>query len=408
MRGDWLVAIVWLGLGLRAEPCKSLSQSRVTVDPAISPPFSPSSATITIAMALSNTLATHYNALFTCPFHQAVLASSLALGTTLYFLSPFRRTPPPRSIPSARITLGDVSTASLPYPPDLLPGGRWVKSPHGTFRAYEFGPTNGRRVLLIHGISTPCCVFRDMAHTLVEDGCRVLTFDLFGRGWSDAPTGVPYDDRLYIAQILYALYSSPESWARFNLVGYSLGGAVATSFAATMPGRIETLVLIAPAGILRLSKVALLSRLAITGYLPEAMATWMAKRRMGKRIMTAEQSKAAVDPADRSQVIDIPAVMEWQGRSHPGFIGSFMSSLKYAPLYDRQEEWAQVGKTGIKRVGLIMGETDDVIQLELMPEMIELLGGEDKVVTEVLKDTGHDLVARKGKTVAEFVLKVVD
>ncbi len=44
---------------------------------------------------------------------------------------------------------------NLPYPPDVLPGARDVDSPYGSLRVYEWGPKDGRRVLLIHGISTP-------------------------------------------------------------------------------------------------------------------------------------------------------------------------------------------------------------------------------------------------------------
>src|SRR4051794_13703647 len=63
-------------------------------------------------------------------------------------------------IPSPRTTLLPKISASeaksLPYPPDVLPGSRWVESPYGAIRVYEWGPEDGRKVLLVHGISTPC------------------------------------------------------------------------------------------------------------------------------------------------------------------------------------------------------------------------------------------------------------
>lgn len=52
--------------------------------------------------------------------------------------------------------LSEDEIASLPYPPDVLPGARDVASPYGTVRVYEWGPEDGRKVLLVHGISTPC------------------------------------------------------------------------------------------------------------------------------------------------------------------------------------------------------------------------------------------------------------
>ena len=71
--------------------------------------------------------------------------------------------------------------ARLPYPLDSLPGARDVPSPAGSIRVYEFGPEDGRKVLLIHGISTPCLALGGVAHGLEEKGCRVMMFDLYGR-----------------------------------------------------------------------------------------------------------------------------------------------------------------------------------------------------------------------------------
>lgn len=55
-----------------------------------------------------------------------------------------------------RARLSEDEIANLPYPPDALPGARDVTSPYGTVRIYEWGPEEGGKVLLVHGISTPC------------------------------------------------------------------------------------------------------------------------------------------------------------------------------------------------------------------------------------------------------------
>lgn len=52
--------------------------------------------------------------------------------------------------------LSEDEIANLPYAPEILPGARDVTSPYGTVRVYEWGPEDGRKVLLVHGISTPC------------------------------------------------------------------------------------------------------------------------------------------------------------------------------------------------------------------------------------------------------------
>ncbi|CAO1596355.1 hypothetical protein XANCAGTX0491_000206 [Xanthoria calcicola] len=62
-------------------------------------------------------------------------------------------------IPSPRETqlpyLSPSEQAQLPYPPDALPGARDIPSPYGSLRVYEWGPKYGRKVLMVHGISTP-------------------------------------------------------------------------------------------------------------------------------------------------------------------------------------------------------------------------------------------------------------
>lgn len=52
--------------------------------------------------------------------------------------------------------LSQAEAADLPYPPDAYPGARDVASPYGSLRVYEWGPEDGRKVVLIHGITNPC------------------------------------------------------------------------------------------------------------------------------------------------------------------------------------------------------------------------------------------------------------
>lgn len=88
----------------------------------------------------------------------SLLAAGFALGFLLKERYHYRRADDP-IIPSPRETLlpslSSSDIAKLPYPPHALPGARDIPSPHGSLRVYEWGPENGRRVLMVHGISTP-------------------------------------------------------------------------------------------------------------------------------------------------------------------------------------------------------------------------------------------------------------
>jgi orotate phosphoribosyltransferase len=50
---------------------------------------------------------------------------------------------------------------------------------YGTMRVFEWGPENGRKVLLVHGLTTSCLAVGPVAHGLVEKGCRVMLFVSF-------------------------------------------------------------------------------------------------------------------------------------------------------------------------------------------------------------------------------------
>lgn len=87
-----------------------------------------------------------------------------------------------RSIPSPRETLIPHLTPSqadaLAYPPNFLPGSRDVDTPFGTMRVYEWGPIGGRKIIFIHGDSTPGPMLAPIAQTLASRGCRVIVFGM--------------------------------------------------------------------------------------------------------------------------------------------------------------------------------------------------------------------------------------
>lgn len=66
-----------------------------------------------------------------------------------------------------------------PYPPNFLPGARNVNSPYGMIRVYEWGPEDGKKVLFIHGLSTPAPALGTVAETMAQRGCRVMVLGRF-------------------------------------------------------------------------------------------------------------------------------------------------------------------------------------------------------------------------------------
>ncbi|MBT8459711.1 MAG: alpha/beta hydrolase, partial [Boseongicola sp.] len=78
-------------------------------------------------------------------------------------------------------------------------------------------------------------------------GFRVLTYDLYGRGWSSRPPGKQDTD--YFLRQLRDLVDSFGIDEPLTVVGYSMGGNLATAFVAEEGLSIKALVLMAPGGL---------------------------------------------------------------------------------------------------------------------------------------------------------------
>lgn len=77
------------------------------------------------------------------------------------------------------LSVSDAVNREHPLPTDVLPGARDISTPYGSMRVYEWGPEDGSKILLVHGITTPCIALGGLAHALADRGCRVMLFDLY-------------------------------------------------------------------------------------------------------------------------------------------------------------------------------------------------------------------------------------
>ncbi|KAG8689685.1 hypothetical protein FRC09_012301 [Ceratobasidium sp. 395] len=137
------------------------------------------------------------------------------------------------------------------YPPDLYGQGHSVDLPKGRVKYWLIGPEDGKRVVLIHGLSMPSLIWKPVANRLAKTGFRVLIYDLYGRGYTEAPDAqtTNYDADLYITQL--ALLLQAVGWRKTRVIGLSMGGAIAAAFASQFPWLVESNVtFIASAGVM--------------------------------------------------------------------------------------------------------------------------------------------------------------
>lgn len=129
----------------------------------------------------------------------------------------------------------------------VTPEGRMVPLTHGLTHIREAGPEDGPVAVLVHGLTTPSFVFDGLTPGLVARGYRVISYDHYGRGRSDRPRIV--QDGAIFRQHLNDVLQACGVAEPVLLVGYSMGGAVITDYAAQHPDRVARLVLLAPGGI---------------------------------------------------------------------------------------------------------------------------------------------------------------
>jgi pimeloyl-ACP methyl ester carboxylesterase len=300
---------------------------------------------------------------------------------------------------------------------NALPGARDVDTPYGSIRVYEFGPEDGPRVLFIHGISTSSMTLEPIAKALVSRGCRVMLFDLFGRGLSDGVGDLPHDPRLYVTQALLALASSPLPWTgdgALRLVGYSLGGGIAVHFANAFPHLVADLVLLAPAGLIRPEVFGITRHIYTSGLVPEVLLARLTGRRLQQPIAKSSAARAAAEAdapspvaklaaaeiADSAATSDpvtpleqrVLAYVRWMVSHHAGFVAAFMSSIRHAPLVDQHASWAKLARRAPGSTVFLFARSDELIDADDYADVaLPLVGGKENVVWKVLPG-GHDFV----------------
>jgi len=115
-------------------------------------------------------------------------------------------------------------------------------------RLLEYGAAGGEPVLQIHGWGACVYTYRFAAEALERAGRRVLAFDLRGHGLSDKPIARGAYTTSALVRDVHSLLDTLRV-ERADVIGHSLGGAIALHLALAQSHRIRRLVLAAPVGL---------------------------------------------------------------------------------------------------------------------------------------------------------------
>ena len=265
--------------------------------------------------------------------------------------------------------------------------GRFAKLSQGVTHYQWLGSARGPVIVCVHGLTTPSPVWYAIAEGLGKLGYRVLVYDLYGRGFSDAPRGAQ-DGAFFERQLLDMLDHQGLS-DEVTLMGYSMGGSIAAHFTANHPHRVRRLILLASGGVwLRESKLVELAR-----KLP-FIGDWI------HAVLVVRQDRRALRTR-LGRTFDIKGIVELQLAEYEsrGFVRSVLSSRRHM-LSDTQEDVHRtIGRSGVPTIG-IWAEKDEVIPLRSLGTMTQW---NRSVRQEVIPAADHDV----GFTHASEVIEVL-
>jgi pyruvate dehydrogenase E2 component (dihydrolipoyllysine-residue acetyltransferase) len=125
-------------------------------------------------------------------------------------------------------------------------GPRETEAGGKRLRYLDLGQGDGPAIVFVHGFGADLNTWMFNQPALAERH-RTVAFDLSGHGGSTKTLDFPLDAAGFAGDIDHVLAALGID--RVHLVGHSMGGAIALSFAAAYPARVASLMLIAPAGL---------------------------------------------------------------------------------------------------------------------------------------------------------------
>ncbi|HYZ17315.1 MAG TPA: alpha/beta fold hydrolase [Candidatus Acidoferrum sp.] len=153
----------------------------------------------------------------------------------------------------------------------------------------------------------------------LDPAWRYLAFDLPGFGASEKPDA-PYD-LPYFRSVLEEMIASFGA-ERFALIGHSLGGLLAADYAATHPGNVARLALIAPAGFAPTPEHLLYA-------LTASSARWLFTRRPSRRFIAYTFKRSVADPATLDPaIVDRAYAFAQESGLRKAFAGVYAGAIK--------------------------------------------------------------------------------
>jgi len=234
------------------------------------------------------------------------------------------------------------------------------------------GAAPAEAIVFVHGLSSPSSIWGELPRMLRDSGYLTLTYDLYGRGWSDRPWAT-YDLDLFDHQ-LDALLRKVGLVRRVHLVGLSMGGIIVSEFALRHPDLVASVTLIDPAGfaVEPPGGSALMTTPLVGDWLMQVF---------GDRALVAALSSSVHDKSLTGDLVRrfLPQL------EYAGYKRAFLSTLRHMPLADYTERYSELGRTPLP-IEVFWGRQDEITPPAGADLAAHLLPG---ARIHLLDDAGH-------------------
>lgn len=263
--------------------------------------------------------------------------------------------------------------------------GEFAELASGVTHYRWFGPENGPKVVCVHGLTTPCYGYEGLAQELASEAYRVLTFDLYGRGYSDPVYG-EHTVEFYLRQ-LDELLADQNVEGPFVLTGYSMGGMLSSAFAARSPERVSRLILLGSGGVAR-ADLGIPQFIAKSPYL-----LWWTQIVLGARDL-----RKYILIEDGNEVVRDRQLATTRQR---GFWPAVASCMRNVIAYDFEQAHKTIASNGTPILAFWAAQ-DQVIPLAAKDILADWNPSAQQIV---LEDANHGLTYSHPKTIAKGILE---
>lgn len=232
-------------------------------------------------------------------------------------------------------------------------------------------PGSMELIVMLHSIAGYSYEFWELGSKLVDEGYTVLTFDFYGHGETPYPDAkqmekYPFeaDLDLYVEQTADLLRylgfirddvddtlpatKHKKACFTFTLIGFDLGGAVATGFSELYSREVEALILMSPYG------------LPVTKTIGDYFSWLLACFRTEGDIIS--KSARSFYDADRYEIFldRVEEEIAYQVQNTSGYLQALRSIQTFFPLQKMERTYYNVGRDP-RPVLVIWGKDDDIV-----------------------------------------------